>query len=67
MNGTGKGINRSPMVKFRSSLKFDNETQKWYHMGMALRQNGNVEFYSDFTYVDTYDELRGVNIEAAGD
>ena len=57
----------SPMMKFRSTLKVDSETKKWYHMAIVLRENGRVEFYSDFTYVDKYDQEKCVNIEDAGD
>ena len=44
------------MIKYRSSAKYDKETKMWYHVALALRRDGSVEFYSDFNYVDVFDK-----------
>ena len=55
------------LLKFRSSAKFDPETKMRYHVALALRKNGSVEFYSDFNYVDVFHKQNDcVDIEAAG-
>jgi len=30
----------------------DPSTNKWSYLGLALRENGSVEIYADFIYVD---------------
>ena len=47
----------SPIIKFRSSANFDEETNMWYHVAVLLRENGIVENYSDFTYTDCYENV----------
>jgi len=55
------------LLKFRSSAKYDPETKMRYHVALALRKNGSVEFYSDFNYVDVFHKQNDcVDIEAAG-
>ena len=58
----------SPILKFRASAQFDHETEKWYHVAALLRENGRIEFYSDFIYVDKFEDpkLQCVDVEAAG-
>ena len=50
----------SPLLKFRSVAKtgIDPVTQEVsrYQVGIAIRQNGKIEVYSDFILVDEYYE-----------
>ena len=46
-------VNHSPMtasklVKYRSVCKVKNNSNKKYQVGVVVRENGRVEFYSDF-------------------
>ena len=51
-----RNTERSPLLKFRSSATIDPDSHKWAHVGLALRENGCVEFYSEFIYVDQLNE-----------
>ena len=59
----------SPLLKYHSTASLETDElskkQKWYHVGMLLRENGRVEIYSDFILVDTIepDKLQVVDIE----
>jgi len=51
----------SPLVKYRSVCKINGNTGKKegdpvkkYQVGMVLRENGRIEFYSDFILVNEY-------------
>ena len=58
-------LEKSPLLKFRSSATLDPITGKWYHLGLLLRENGRVEIYADFVRVSIYDDhkLQCVDIE----
>ena len=43
----------SPMFKYRSVMKMTEEG-KFYMVGVGLRMNGRLEFFSDFMMVDEY-------------
>ena len=68
MENFDKELELSPMIKFRSSANFDEETNMWYHVAILLRENGRVENYSDFTYTDCYENeaQQCVDIEVGG-
>ena len=51
-NSAAENLSQSKVLKFRSSARYDQETGKWYHVGVLLRENGRLEFYSDFIYTD---------------
>mmetsp|Transcript_8564 Transcript_8564/g.10593 ORF Transcript_8564/g.10593 Transcript_8564/m.10593 type:complete len:143 (+) Transcript_8564:1746-2174(+) len=52
MNNFDTSLEKSPMLKFRSSANFDPEAGMWYFVAVVLRENGRLEFYSDFIYTD---------------
>lgn len=41
----------SPLLKYRSITKFDVRKEKYYQVGLVLRENGKFEVYSDFMLV----------------
>ena len=41
----------SPLLKYRSITKHDVKTNKYYQVGLVLRENGKFEVYSDFMLV----------------
>ena len=43
----------SPLVKYRSVAKTDPKGKK-YQVGIAMRENGRFEVYSDFMLVNEY-------------
>ena len=45
---------QSPLTKFRSISKINDKTNKRYHVGIVLRENGRFEVYSDFILVNEY-------------
>ena len=47
-------MSSSPLVKYRSVAKTDTKTGKGYQVAIVVRQNGRVEFYSDFMLVNEY-------------
>ena len=52
-------VNHSPMtisklLKYRSVCKYNPVTKKKYQVGIVVRENGRVEFYSDFILVNEY-------------
>lgn len=48
---------RSPLLKFRATAKYDDDLGQWSQVGLALREDGSVEVYADFIYADKiYDE-----------
>ena len=44
----------SKLIKYRSVCKYDKETKKKHQVGVVVRENGRVEFYSDFILVNEY-------------
>ena len=44
----------SPLVKYRSITKTNGKTNKKYQVGVVVRENGRIEFYSDFILVNEY-------------
>ena len=46
--------NPSPLRKYRYTIKRSKRTDKLYHVGIVLRENGKVEIYSDFMEVSQY-------------
>ena len=44
----------SPVLKFRSIVKYDSKTDKYYQVSLVLRENGRIEVYSDFMLVYEY-------------
>ena len=52
VNNTNLAI--SPLVKYRSVTKTDEETGKKYNVSIVVRENGRFEVYSDFMLVDEY-------------
>ena len=44
----------SPLAKYRSVCKGVKDIEKKYQVGMVVRENGRVEFYSDFILVNEY-------------
>ena len=58
-------MTNSPLVKYRSVAKTDPYTGKGYQVGLVLRQNGRVEFYSDFMLTNEHytPDLQCVDIE----
>ena len=51
---TKTNMSNSPLVKYRSVAKTDGKTGKGYQVAIVVRQNGRVEFYSDFMLVNEY-------------
>ena len=65
-------VNHSPMtasklVKYRSVCKTRGSTGKKYQVGLVVRENGRVEFYSDFILVNEYYNPRLQCIDIATD
>ena len=44
----------SKLLKYRAVVKIDPLTEKQYHVGLVLRENGRFEVYSDFMLVSEY-------------
>ena len=44
----------SPVIKYRSVVKKDPKTEKFYQVSLVLRENGRIEVYSDFMLVYEY-------------
>ena len=65
LKDTAQHLEKSPLLKFRSAASQDSVTGKWYFVGIALRENGRVEIYSDFIYVDQFHDpnMQCVDIE----
>ena len=64
-------VNHSPMtasklVKYRSVCK-TRDSGKKYQVGLVVRENGRVEFYSDFILVNEYYNPRLQCIDIATD
>lgn len=49
-----KKLKKSKLLKFRSTASFNEDTEKWYFVGIVLRENGRVEVYADFILVDHF-------------
>ena len=49
-----KKLKKSKLLKFRSTASYDEDTDKWYFLGIVLRENGRVEVYADFILVDHF-------------
>ena len=47
------GKSKSPLLKFRSSAIQEDENSLWSQVGLLLREDGTVDVYADFIYVDT--------------
>ena len=65
-------VNHSPLtasklVKYRSVCKTRSVTGKRYQVGVVVRENGRVEFYSDFILVNEYYNPRLQCIDIATD
>ena len=42
------------MIKYQSVTKQDKKTGRYYQVGIALRESGRFEVYSDFLLVNEY-------------
>ena len=59
----------SPLLKFRSVTKINQKTQKKYQVGLAVRENGRLEVYSDYILVNEFMNpwLQCVDVESGVD
>ena len=66
INQNAPFLQESPLLKYRSIAKVDAKTNKNYQVGLALRENGSFEVYSDFMLVNEYTnpQLQCVDIES---
>ena len=62
-------LTASPLIKFRSVSKINQKTGRRYQVAVAVRENGRVEFYSDFVLVNEYmnPKIQCVNIDSGQD
>ena len=44
----------SPLLKYRDAVSLDEETGEQYQVGIALRMDGRVEVYFNFSLVDSF-------------
>ena len=58
----------SPLIKYRGTVRHDDQTKSQYYVGIVLRENGRVEVYFDFTLVHSFYQhnLQVVDIESGG-
>ena len=56
----------SPLLKYTSIIKENPTTGKKYQVAIAIRENGRIEFYSDFILVNEYTNprLQCIDIES---
>ena len=59
----------SPLLKFRTTTKTNPKTNKRYQVGLAVRENGRLEVYTDFILVNEFmNPMRQcVDIESGAD
>ena len=51
---TKTNMSVSPLIKYRSVAKYDENLKKHYQISIVIRQNGRLEVYSDFILVNEY-------------